>query len=443
MVKFYLIRIEQELLIIRKEFIKDGLFYMMTAIYFITFLIIYFFSKLVYHSKINPMTIYTAIWLICVFIYNCDIIKFYPMKWETFKYIYGTNVVFVLGCLLGILFSKFSIISQIDNYKRTVKEKKIILKRTIILTAILSSIGVLPNIYHSISTYGFNLLANTSDMYFNEITSAQDSAFSFSAFVFVMAIYVSIYIVDYGFNKILYLPCIILFLFAFSKGSRGTFVIVIFLLLSSITLPGKQTIISRNMLKKNLRKLLKMFLLLIIIVISITSARVSDRSVYSEYIAFDFLSGTAIISILGYICSGIGCLNQFLDFPIETDHPILFFRVFYILLNKLGFSDVNTIIHFPTYFTPIPGNVLTYIGELYIDFQNYLFLIVLMMSMIFSYSFCKVNQNDRIFHRTLYSVMFAYFMLSFFASFLHAAGLWYAIIFGIFFSFFIDYRIKL
>lgn len=415
---------------------------MMTALYFVTFCILCFFSKMLYQNKINPVVIYTGIWFICVFVYNCGMIQFYPLKWETFGYIYGTNIVFVLGCLLGIFFSKFSVKITENNYRRTLESKKNILKKIITLTSIISALGILPDIANSISAYGFNLLANTSDMYFNEITTSQESALSFSAFIFVTAIYVGIYIVEYGFDKSMYFPFLMFVLFALSKGSRGTFVIIIFLLLSQITLLGKKLVVSQNRFKKNVKKLFKMFMIFVAIVIAITMVRQGSEDVYYGYLAFDFLSGTVIVSILGYIGSGIGCLNQFFDFPITSNHPILFFRVFYIFFNKLGISDVNTIIHFPTYFTPIPGNVLTYIGELYIDFQNFLFVVVLILATVFSYSFCKVNREDSIFYRTLYAVMFVYFVLSFFASFLHAAGLWYALIFGIFFSFFIDYKIK-
>jgi oligosaccharide repeat unit polymerase len=391
----------------------------------------------------NPIVIYTGIWFICVFVYNCGIIRFYPLKWETFGYIYGANIVFVLGCLLGIFFSIFSVKITGNNYKRSWESKQNILRAIILLTSIISAFSIVPDVVNSISIYGFNLLANTSDMYFNEITTSQESALSFSAFIFVTAIYVGIYIVEYGFDKSIYFPFLMFVLFAFSKGSRGTFVIIIFLLLSQITLPGKQRIVSKDSFKKNIKKLFKIFSVFVAIVIAITIVRRSSEDVYYGYLAFDFLSGTVIVSLLGYISSGIGCLNQFFDFPITSDHPILFFRVFYIFFNKLGISDVNTIIHFPTYFTPIPGNVLTYIGELYIDFQNFLFIVVLILATIFSYSFCKVNREDSIFYRTLYAVMFVYFVLSFFASFLHAAGLWYALVFGIFFSFFIDYKIKL
>lgn len=416
---------------------------MMTALYFITFCTLYLFSKILYRNKMNPIVIYTGIWFICVFVYNCGIIRFYPLKWETFGYIYGANIVFVLGCLLGIFFSIFSVKITGNNYKRSWESKQNILRAIILLTSIISAFSIVPDVVNSISIYGFNLLANTSDMYFNEITTSQESALSFSAFIFVTAIYVGIYIVEYGFDKSIYFPFLMFVLFAFSKGSRGTFVIIIFLLLSQITLPGKQRIVSKDSFKKNIKKLFKIFSVFVAIVIAITIVRRSSEDVYYGYLAFDFLSGTVIVSLLGYISSGIGCLNQFFDFPITSDHPILFFRVFYIFFNKLGISDVNTIIHFPTYFTPIPGNVLTYIGELYIDFQNFLFIVVLILATIFSYSFCKVNREDSIFYRTLYAVMFVYFVLSFFASFLHAAGLWYALVFGIFFSFFIDYKIKL
>lgn len=416
---------------------------MMTALYFITFCTLYLFSKILYRNKMNPIVIYTGIWFICVFVYNCGIIRFYPLKWETFGYIYGANIVFVLGCLLGIFFSIFSVKITGNNYKRSWESKQNILRAIILLTSIISAFSIVPDVVNSISIYGFNLLANTSDMYFNEITTSQESALSFSAFIFVTAIYVGIYIVEYGFDKSIYFPFLMFVLFAFSKGSRGTFVIIIFLLLSQITLPGKQRIVSKDSFKKNIKKLFEIFSVFVAIVIAITIVRRSSEDVYYGYLAFDFLSGTVIVSLLGYISSGIGCLNQFFDFPITSDHPILFFRVFYIFFNKLGISDVNTIIHFPTYFTPIPGNVLTYIGELYIDFQNFLFIVVLILATIFSYSFCKVNREDSIFYRTLYAVMFVYFVLSFFASFLHAAGLWYALVFGIFFSFFIDYKIKL
>ena len=226
---------------------------MMTALYFITFCTLYLFSKILYRNKMNPIVIYTGIWFICVFVYNCGIIRFYPLKWETFGYIYGANIVFVLGCLLGIFFSIFSVKITGNNYKRSWESKQNILRAIILLTSIISAFSIVPDVVNSISIYGFNLLANTSDMYFNEITTSQESALSFSAFIFVTAIYVGIYIVEYGFDKSIYFPFLMFVLFAFSKGSRGTFVIIIFLLLSQITLPGKQRIVSKDSFKKNIK----------------------------------------------------------------------------------------------------------------------------------------------------------------------------------------------
>lgn len=415
---------------------------MMVLIYFISYIAFYILGYKLYHSRVNPITIYSSIWFGCFFIYNSGVIQYYPINWTTFLYIYGANIVFVIGCISGFFLSKVSVRFLKQSYSQTILEKKKSLQRVIILTTILSLIGIIPNIISSISTYGINLLANTSNMYFNEISSAQESALSFTAFAFVTAIYVGIYIVGYGFDRKLYFPLLMFSLFALSKGSRGTFVIVIFLLLAAVTLPQANLKYS-ELIKKNLKKLFYIFLAFTIVVLAITSVRQRSENIYYGYLSLDILSGTVLVSVIGYICSGIGCLNQFLEYPLTADSPVLFFRVFYVLLDKLGITDVNTVIHFPTYLTPIPGNVLTYIGELYIDFQDSLFIVILILSIIFSFSFCKAKKSSSIFHRSIYAAMFTYFCLSFFASFLHAAGLWYAIILGTLFSIFIDYRIKL
>ncbi|SFO74393.1 oligosaccharide repeat unit polymerase [Acidaminococcus fermentans] len=414
----------------------------MIGIYLFTFVIFYLWSKFLYSNKVNPITIYSSIWLLCLIIYNCGIIRYYPLRWDTFAYIYCANIVYVIGCTLGVYISKFSIKFTNYKYMRNMVEKQKVLKAVIILTSTISGFSIIPSIISSISTYGVNLLANTSDMYFNEISAAQESAFSFSAFIFVTSIYLGIYIVNYGFHSFLMYPLIMICLFAFSKGSRGTFVIVIFLLLASVLAPGNISFLSTDVIKKNLKKAFKLFLLFAIIVVAITSVRRRGEDVYYGFLALQFLSGTAIVSILGYLASGIGCLNQFLIFPVTEEEPILFFRVFYLILNKLGITNVETTIHFETYFTPIPGNVLTYIGELYIDFQDNLFIVILLLSFIYSFSYCKLSKHDSIFYRSLYATMFVYFVLSFFASFLHAAGLWYGLIMGILFSYIIDYKVK-
>jgi oligosaccharide repeat unit polymerase len=407
-----------------------------------TLVLVFIISKKIYKRKINPMTIYTFTWFFCFFIYSCGIIKFIPINWETFWFIYGANLCVVVGCIIGKILAYINLNFSRIKIKRATENKKGIMKKVILWTSILAAIEIIPNVYESITQYGFNLIANTSTLYFNELSSTQDSAVSLSAFIFVTAAFLGMYISDYGFDKSLIIPIVILSLFAVSKGSRGTFVIIMSLVIAAMTLPSKRTEKIHKLLKHNRLKKISLVILFVTIIIAITMSRQSvDKSVYANYAVVSFLANSVFVSIFGYFGSGIGCLDQFLFNPIEQNYPRFFFRVFFILFNKLGITSVDTEFNLPTYYIPMPANVITYIGELYYDFGNWLFLVIIIMAMLFSVSFCKAQKNGSIFQRNTYAVMFTIFTLSFFANFGHTAGVWYALILGGLLGIFVDNKI--
>jgi len=393
---------------------------------------------------VNPITIYTTIWFLCFLVYDCGIMSFLPLTWHTFFYIYGANLCVILGCILGKFLANFHLKCEVLYHKRSFYEKKNALKKVIIITSVLSGIDIIPDLVKSISMYGTNLIANTSDLYFNEISSSQESMLSLSAFIFVTATFFGMYIVDYGFDFSMTIPALMLCSFALSRGSRGTFVIIVFLIFAAMTVPctyGKERYKYHNILKKNIKKLVVIGAVFIGVILAITGTRHGGENVYSGYVTLDGLTNTIFISILGYLGSGIGCLNQYLINPITSEVPSFFFRVFFVIFNKLGLTNIDTGFWLPTYTIPMPANVITYIGELYHDFGNGLFVIIVFMACIFSLSFCKAIKSGSTFQRNMYAVMFTVFGLSFFANFIHAAGVWYAFILGGCISYFIDHKV--
>lgn len=81
-----------------------------------------------------------------------------------------------------------------------------------------------------------------------------------------------------------------------------------------------------------------------------------------------------LMFLIRYLSGGLNGLDQFLNSPEIVYYPQYFFRVPFILLNKLDITQVDTLYTVPTFYIPFPTNVYTYVGEFIHDFGYFFFL---------------------------------------------------------------------
>lgn len=414
----------------------------MLITYFVVLIISIVIGRKAFRNILNPISMYSILWFICFFFHECGLIDFNPIGYKTFFVLLVGHISFITGCLIAVVSSKRKI--KIIGLKENDDEiKKKMLVRWIWIFTFISGITIIKDFYDQIKLYGTNIIANFAYRYSSQLRDVYESNVDLSSLIFPLIVFVGIYIVQYGFQKKLIAPLIVLLLFALIQGARGTLIIVISLFLSQITISKRFSSVSeKKAYGKNKRKYLYILLVLFVIVLLITVSR-------KQYFTGGKTSDTknqyteAFSSIASYTAEGIGCLDQYMENPIQSDYPQYFFRVPIILLNKLGITDLDTRYHINVYYIPFASNVITYYGELYHDFGNCCYVIVLIMAFLFSRCYIDVENKNNIFKKTMYSVFFTIFALSFFANFFHVASLWYVLVIGGFASILIDKRITL
>lgn len=414
----------------------------MLLIYFFVTIVCLGIGRMIYRNFINPLSLYSLVWFACFFFHECGLIEFSKISIKTFLIIVLSNICVVIGCGLGKLMSKIKLTKKI-MIERSQNTKKKLLGNWIIILTLVSGVDIVYKFFQQLVLYGPNIFMNFAYRYSSQLRVEEESSLDLSSLIFPLVVFLGIYIVQYGIEKRMIFPVVILALFALIQGSRGTLIIVITLFVSQITITDKAKKISVNInSKKNKRYFMLIFLLLAVCVVLITISR-------NQYFASSGSTNSkdkgavyeAMSSIASYTAEGIGCLDKYMDNPERVSFPQYFFRVPIILLNKLGITELDTRYVIPTYYIPFPSNVITYIGELYHDFGDGYGIIIVIMASLFSFSYIKCSKKHVVFYSVIYSVFFTIFILSFFANFGHAASLWYVAIVGGAVAFIVDNKI--
>lgn len=394
-------------------------------------------SYYIYKRVFNPIIVYGMIWLSALILYKTNLVIFTPLSDYTILVILLVHIVFTGGNLLGFLFSKVKFLNWCP---RTKLEKKRLLEKAIIFSGLLASIDIVYKFILTVLINGINIYSNVSRLYNNELYSTRASHISFSAFLFVSVTFSGIYISLYGIRKRILFPIFIAILQQLSNGSRGGLVSIFLMFIASFFVQTNK----KEVLNKKTKKIVFIIVgSMIFLIAFVTSARLKHSSI--SY-ASDTLNKLPIFSSLiakaiEYISSGIACLNQFLIDPVRNKTAQTFFRVPFIFLNKIGITSIDTKYKSLVYAIPFPSNVITYIGELYRDFGNGLYFVIFFLSSLFSMFFCKAVKNEDITCRTLFSVFFVIFSLSFFVYFGRLANVWYVLVIGGIWALYIDYQI--
>ena len=414
---------------------------LLLLIYLLLCVVTFVFSKNVYGKTINPISIYSCVWGIDVLFYYSGLIEFYALSYKTIAVLYISHFSFLFGAMLGKICSRIKIKNKL--IKRDDRKRRMALRSMTMLFCGISLIDLLPKFISYLSAYGMSFLQNTSTIYLTELYAEETDVLSFSAFLFVAVTFAGIYVSKYGAEKMVLIPVVLAFAQQLITGSRGGFICTILLFIAPFTLIQNNT--SINLPIKNKKMMFVIMFSAIIMLTLITNARLStSKYLYASEVLLNIpVFGGIIYTLIRYYSSGLGCLNCYLNNPIIMGYPKLLLRIPIIVMNKLGITHLDTSYHGITYNTPLSSNVLTLIGELFYDVGYWSFLVLIILSFFFSFTYIKVKKNESTFMITIYTVFFVIFGLSFFVYFGRSANVWYVLVFGGIASLVIDYKIKI
>lgn len=400
-------------------------------------------GKKIYRKQINPLSIYSAIWGADVVLYSTGIIQFHALKKGTISQLFIAHFAYLVGCIIGKLLSRFRI-KNLFLRRINDEDRKKTLEKFLKLYSIIASIGIISEVSRFITRFGVVFFRHTADAYLMELNAAETDTLSLAAFIFVAVVLSGVYASTYGITFWSVFPVGLSFIEQIVSGSRGGFVCAIFLFLGAFLVNGINEG-TREKLKRNKKIIMRIGMLAILLLGIITYARIHSQSFpYSNSVLVRIpILGGILYNGVRYYCSGLGCLNMYLEAPVVVGYPRLFLRVPIIVLNKVGITHLDTVYRGITYYTPISSNVITLIGELIYDFGSLYWIALMILSIMFSLSYVKASYENTLVSQVVFSVLFTIFGLSFFVYFGRSANLWYALVFGCISAVFVDNKFLL
>lgn len=414
----------------------------MLILYTIISVVYILISILLYNRIINPISTYLGVWYLAFFLHECGLAEFDAITSKTLSFILLAHTCVLIGCAMGKICSKYKI-RFLNVADRSEEERLKRVHHVLIATATISIISLFPVIISSIRTYGLNILKNTANIYFDSISSKTESNFSLSSVIFVNAAFLGYYLKEKEVDFAAKMSIFSLLMYSVSTGSRGGLIILVLLVISAYFANpiGKKYELS----KKDKKKILIFSATFLVIIVATTMLRNQmDTTSAGEAMMQGTTGGLSSLvrSVTIYLGAGIGCLDKYLQKPIVVDYPQFFFRVPYIILNRLGITNVETTYRGFTYAIPFPANVITYIGELYHDFQFLMFFVIMVLSFLYSMCYCHAIKSRTYYSRIWFSALFTIYNLSFFSYFGRVASIWIVIVVGSIIALLVDKEIK-
>lgn len=389
----------------------------------------------IYYRKIyNPISLYTAVWVLAVGLYSGNLIEFYDLSYFSWIVIFLGHLLFVCGCLLGVYVKPV--------HSMSIEHNDCLLKKNIFLgilvTLLLSSVAIVGNVKTMMSIYGVNLYENVIQIYADRVNESQkiETIPYLSSFIFISLPLLGVYTKKYGFNLIVIPSFILVCLNSLVSGGRAGIVFSLLLFSSAyICTKGGNTGFS---LGKKLAVLIGiiLFSLMIAGVSEQRTAGVSIRYVTPLYMSI-FGDNVALYKAIAYVAAPIGTLNEYLkscDFHFGENT----FLTIYNILAKFGLCErINQYQEF--FLTPIPCNVGTWIREIVEDFTvvGAIFFIPFFGFMA-SLLYCCAEKYPLISYKVIWSVCSLIILLSFFDWRLRTSNMWIALLFGYLIGCYID-----
>lgn len=397
------------------------------------------FSKKVFDSWFNPVSLYVIVWEIAMGIHQSGLIVFYPLSWYTWFIIFLMQSLFACSCFLG---SRMGVVIEKRSIKPrpSINEKKLkdqIIKY-IIITTVFSSISIISQLIGTIARYGTNLLDNVTNVYAARVYN-QDTIESIpyvGAFIYIALPLVGIYIKKYGFN-LLTLPAIALvFLNSLTSGGRAGIVFSMVLMASAYLVTDSKRKVGKKVVK-NRRLLISLgVLILLTMVITISIKRNAGQSLIYANQSFYSLFGQNLLlyKTFSYIAGPIGVLNEYLK-ESELHFGQNTLLTVYNFLYRIGVLDQRIEQYQEWFYTPLGCNVGTWIRELIEDFTVFGAIVcVPLFGYCTTRTYMYSRNHNSVSAIVLWSILSLVLLLSFFDWKLRSSNIWISLLFGYIFS---------
>lgn len=358
----------------------------MIFIYILLSLFFIYLSFKKYKKYINILSLYIFIWLLNVILYEIKLVYYNSLTIKTWIILFLNILIFSIGCLFPknkkiFLFRKINI-----------NEKQ--LYKYIVITSLVSSIAIIFNLFLLIDRYGWNLFSATTYIYGDNLNGVGVKTIPYLGSLSLLALLLSsVYLINFGFKKMLICPYVLVLLDILPTGSRGNLVLAIILTVIPI-LFIKNDSLDKIINIKTIKKI--MISLCVFFAIFYTLFTYNRRPALSslEYASDTMITLESKIPVFYktyvYFTSPIGVLNEYLKNP-RYIFGINSFSVERNFLNKMGIN-VKYEHTQPAYDIPIRTNVGTWLKDFYEDFTIVGMIIVIF---IFGYIFDFLNENNK------------------------------------------------
>jgi oligosaccharide repeat unit polymerase len=410
----------------------------MIFVYILLNFALYYIGKVIFRKKINPISLYSFIWVPMLIAYELKFIYYYNLTLTTWFVIISFQLAYSFGCAIGQLkFNKEksinNIIVQSDDIYLDLSNKKIRqhLKTVILFLSGISALAIVPNFISLVNNYGIDILQYTNQIYHDRLSGSQGFELIpyLGTIVHLAVILSGVFIARYGVRLFIFIPIILLILNMLPTGGRSDFILAILYLTFPLLLMGKRI----KLTKKQIIGLFVAVLSIIVIFSKITNSRsawVSANSHMSPLMVKLVNINPAFYKIYEYFTIPVGVLNGYLIDPVYS-FGINSFGTFISILNKLG-ANLNYQRYQDGYYTPIYSNVGSYIRELIQDF-TYIggIFVIIIFAFIFGKCF-SIQKAKKTFTSEIYVSLFSVIIfMSFFVWFYRETVFWVTTFLGL------------
>lgn len=384
-------------------------------------------ARIAYKKWVNPISTYLIIWNIMIFLYELRLVYFYDISFAAWLLVILFQLIFFTGCILG---NRIVIVQKVDL--DTSSDRDALMHMILILSAI-SAVGLIPNFINFVRRYGMTFMDQMNVVYNDRLTGNQGYEMIpyIGTLSYLAVVAAGVYYRHFGFNRKLLIPTILMLLGTLPGGGRSGVILEIFLfLMPTLIFPR-----IRDRVQIKLNKTQKIIMVLgiagLIFVFWTMSAVRSRWITVNQYMSPTMVKlvkiSPAIYKTYVYIVEPFVAFSEWLKAP-DFSFGINSFGMFYNLLNKLGmelpYERYQTAIY-----TPLQGNVATYIRELIQDFTipgALIFLFIISVGLGASYKTAQYTGSFK--YEALTSIWSTIMAMSFFVFFLRESVFWIMII---------------
>lgn len=400
---------------------------MFTCAYLIMNLIFITLANKYYSRVINPVTVYSSVWLLAVLIHQSGLIYYYPLSLFTWLVIFLAQIVFSVSCFIGKRYDT-------EKYVLTEEENEQLkhqLNKYILITLSLASVGVLSSIYNIISIFGTNMLANITNVYAARVSGMEDFQLIpyVGSFIFIALPLSAIYVKRYGFSLWVILTFVMVALNALTSGGRAGIVFSLLMFVFAYLFTDKKE--EENQQSTSRKGLYFSAVLLVAMFVVMSSYRTAGNEIeYATDLYYRvFGDNVLVFKIFAYIANPLGVLNEYLkdctfDFGHNTLLPI------YNIIAKFGLME-RVEQYQSWYEVPALCNVGTWLRELVEDFTIFGAIpFIMVYALVLNSQYQKAIYRGSISHIVITSMLMMMIAMSFFDWKLRTSSLWIALAFG-------------